>query len=144
MLNSNYLFKIYMNNNLMSFTGILTAIFLQGFAICDYLATKVYLNSKYLSWVSVVFVCTSTLSANWGVQAIPNLMASELYSSEDRAIMKSFSRGVQSLLIFCSLMVSTRVRKKVSKSRSNHSKTNYFFLNSNFDLLHCCKGLHCQ
>ena len=131
-----------MNNNFMFFTGILTAIFLQGFAICDYLTTKVYLNSKYLSWVSVVFVCTSTLSANWGVQAIPNLMASELYSSEDRAIMKSFSRGVQSLLIFCSLMVSTRVRKKVSKRRSNHSKTNYFFLNSNFDLLPSCKGLH--
>ena len=120
----------------------MTAIFLQGFAISDYLTTKVYLNSKYLSWVSVVFVCTSTLSANWGVQAIPNLMASELYSSEDRAIMKSFSRGVQSLLVFCSLMVSTRVRKKVSKSRRNHSKTNYFFLNSNFDLLTSCKGLH--
>ena len=127
MLTSNYLFKIYMNNNLMFFTGILTAIFLQSFAICDYLTTKVYLNSKYLSWVSVVFVCTSTLSANWGVQAIPNLMASELYSSEDRAIMKSFSRGVQSLLIFCSLMVSTRVRKKVSKRWSNHRKTNHFF-----------------
>ena len=95
--------------NSMFFTGILTAVFLPGFAICDYLTTKVYLNSKSLPWASVLFICASTLSANWGVQAIPNLMASELYSSEDRAIMKSFSRGVQSLLLFSSLMVSTRV-----------------------------------
>ena len=98
--------------NSMFFTGILTAVFLPGFAICDYLTTKVYLNSNSLSWASVLFICASTLSANWGVQAIPNLMASELYSSEDRAIMKSFSRGVQSLLLFSFLMVSTRVCKK--------------------------------
>ena len=106
MLQSNYSF-FYKENNSTYFTGILTAIFLSGFAICDYLASNIYPNSTSLSWLSVVFVCMSTLSANWGVQTIPNLMSSELYSSEVRPILKSFSCGVRSLLLFCSLMVST-------------------------------------
>ena len=110
----------------MFFTGILTAFFLPGFAICDYLTTKVYLNSNSLSWASVLFICASTLSANWGVQAIPNLMASELYSSEDRAIMKSFSRGVQSLLLFSSLMVSTMAIRVVDFSNRGGTKLERF------------------
>ena len=87
-------------------TGAMTATFLLSFAISDYFVSNVYPNSIHLAWLSIAFISLSTLSANWGIQTIPNLMASELYSFEVRPIMKSFSRGVQSLLLFIFLMVS--------------------------------------
>ena len=79
---------------------------LASFATCDLLITKMLFNTQFLPWLSVVFVCASTLSANWGLQTIPNLMSAELFSPDVRPMQKSFSRGVQSTLTFCSLMVS--------------------------------------
>ena len=81
-------------------------MFLASFATCDLLSIYVFTKTPFLPWVSVVLVCASTLSANWGLQTIPNLMSAELFSPDVRPMQKSFSRGVQSTLTFCSLMVS--------------------------------------
>ena len=91
-------------------TGLLTALSLASFATCDYLITKMSYKSEFLPWLSVIFVCTSTLSANWGLQTIPNLLAAELFLPDVRPMQKSFSRGVQSTLMFCSLMVRKMLR----------------------------------
>ena len=88
--------------------GVCTAMSLLAFGICDYLHKKVLKGDEgmFLPWLNIVFVCTSTLAANWGVQTIPNLMSSTLFSPDVRPMQKSISRGVQSVLQFSSLLVN--------------------------------------
>ena len=86
-------------------SGLFTAFSLLSFAACDYLVEEKPEWSTFLSWLNILFVSTSTLAANWGVQTIPNLMASVLFPPDVRSMQKSTSRGLISLFAFCSLMV---------------------------------------
>ena len=74
------------------------------FGFTNYLEDKDY-NFSYLPWISVIFVISATLFTNIGIVTIPGLYSSALFPQDIRPVQKSLSRGLNSTLVFLSVLV---------------------------------------
>ena len=63
---------------------------------------------EYLDWIGIVFLCLSTFFSI-GIMTIPGIMQNVLFAQKIRPLQKSVSRGVNSMLSFLSMIVSSYI-----------------------------------